>query len=270
MAIKKGDFVPPLLKRILKYDSKYGWHGRYKSWSEAMKHTSGYDANVILKRVSDAAIKVKNGEVVYERDAIEYDKIEVSFPLLSTLLWIASQNYGKLSLIDYGGSLGTSYRQNFPFLQNLNQLEWKIIEQKMFTDEGKAHFEDEHLKFYYNLQECLPAFENQPQLVIFSSSLPYFKEPYKVLQSVIDTNIPYLFIDRTAFINEPEDRLTIQKVPPVFYEASYPSWFFSRQKIYSFLLSEYDEVFDFKSNQLLRLGLQEIEYTGSLLKRKTK
>lgn len=268
MAIKKGDFIPPLLKRILKYDRKYGWHGRYNSWDEAIKKTTGYNSDDILKKVRDVAIKVKEGRVTYERDAIAYDKIEVAFPLLTTLLWIAAQNNQQLSLIDFGGSLGTSYRQNLPFLKNVKHLEWKVVEQKMFTDEGNANFKDEHLAFYESLQESLIDFTGDPKLVIFSSSLPYLKEPYKLLQEVIDTKIPYLFIDRTAFITEPEDRLTIQKVPPAFYNASYPSWFFSREKMFNFLLREYDEVFEFNSNQVLNLGLQEIEYTGCLLKKK--
>lgn len=268
MAFKKGDLVPAIVKRILKYDFKYGWHGNFKNWEEAQKHTTGYNADTILKRVSDSAMKVKSGQAVYERDAIVYKNIEIAFPLLSTLLWIATQNNNRLSVLDYGGSLGTSYRQNLPFLKNLNYLEWRIVEQKMFAEEGQKRFQDDILSFHFDLEECLKSFNEPPQLIMFSSSLPYLEEPYKILSEVKRSGVPYLFIDRTAFIEGPADRLTVQRVPPAFYDASYPAWFFSKEKMYKFLLEDYDELFDFKSGQVLNLGLQEIEYTGSLFKKK--
>ncbi|MFT3901812.1 MAG: methyltransferase, TIGR04325 family [Niabella sp.] len=268
MQFKKSDFAPPILKRIIRYDFKYGWHGRYDDWDKVEKMATGYDSKVILKRVSDAAMKVKTGQAVYERDAVEYHEIEVAYPLLSTLLWISSQNSNRLSVLDYGGSLGTSYRQNFPFLKHVSHLEWRIVEQEMFVTEGKEKFEDEHLHFHYDFEEAMNSFTVTPQLVMFSSSLPYLKNSYEVLSSVKASSVPYLFIDRTAFVDEPEDRLTIQKVPPFFYEASYPCWFFSKEKMYGFLNETYQSVFHFKSGQVLNLGLQEIEYTGTLFKRK--
>lgn len=268
MVFKKNEFVPPILKRLVKYSFKYGWHGRYASWEEAQKRTTGYNAATILERVSDAAMKVKNGKATYERDAIIYNKIEVAYPLLSSLLWIGSQNKNRLSLVDYGGSLGTSYRQNLPFLQHFDHLDWRVVEQKMFVEEGRKKFEDEHLSFDYNLEDCLRSFKEPAQLIMFSSSLPYLQEPYKILDNIKQSKIPYLFIDRTAFINEANDHLTVQRVPPAFYDASYPSWFFSKEKMYNFLLQTYEEVYSFTSGQTLNLGLQEIEYTGSLFKRK--
>jgi len=267
MPLKKGEFIPAIVKRIVRYSFKYGWHGRYSSWQEALQKSTGYNADTVLQRVKAAALKVASGQAQYERDGIAHNHVEVFYPLLSTLLWIASQNNNRLSVVDYGGSLGTSYRQNFPFLKHFESLQWNLIEQEMFVDEGRKSFENENLKFYYSLDEVLPIAE--PDLLLFSSSLQYMEKPYELLEKIKQSRIPYLMIDRTAFIDEPEDRITIQTVPPAFYDASYPCWFFSEQKMNSFLAETFEPVYAFESGQKVVLGLQELDYTGKLWKRKT-
>jgi len=266
MPLKKGEFIPAIVKRIARYSFNYGWHGRYQNWAQALGQTTGYNANTVLQRVSAAASKVQNGQAVYERDGIALNHVEVFYPLLSALLLVASRNNNELSLIDYGGSLGTSYRQNLPYLRHLNSLQWHLVEQTMFVEEGRKKFEDEHLHFYYNLAEVLQ--QDKPQLLMFSSSLQYMEKPYELLTQVKQSGIEYLLIDRTAFTNEAEDRLTIQKVPPAFYEASYPCWFFSEQKMTAFLEDAYELVFGFESGQKVTLGLTELDYQGMLWRRK--
>lgn len=266
MPLKKGEFIPAIVKRVARHSFKYGWHGNYPTWEAAQQKTTGYDANSVLRRVKTGALKVKDGQFAYERDGINYPHIEVAYPLLAALLWIASQHNNHLSLIDYGGSLGTSYRQNFPFLKHLHSLQWNLIEQPMFVEEGRKNFEDEHLRFYYSLDEVLPHYK--PHLLLFSSSLQYMQKPYDLLAQAKHSDIPYLMIDRTAFIESHEDRLTIQKVPPAFYDASYPCWFFSQSKMNKFLQDTYEPVFGFTSGQKVVLGLEELDYTGQLWKRK--
>jgi len=266
MPLKKGEFIPAIVKRIARYSFKYGWHGRYQNWAQASAQTTGYNADSVLQRVSAAALKVKNGQALYERDGIALNHIEVFYPLLSALLLVASRNNNQLSLVDYGGSLGTSYRQNLPYLRHLQRLQWHLVEQKMFVDEGRKNFENEHLHFHYSLTEVLQ--KDKPQLLMFSSSLQYMEKPYELLTEVKQSAIEYLLIDRTAFIEEPEDRLTIQKVPPAFYEASYPCWFFSQQKMTAFLQDTFELVLGFESGQKVTLGLEELDYTGSLWRRK--
>jgi putative methyltransferase (TIGR04325 family) len=43
-------------------------------------------------------------------------------------------------------------------------------------------------------------------------------------------NFPTILVDRTALIAG-EDRLTIQKVTPDIYDASYPAWFLSQERV---------------------------------------
>src|ERR1700750_1379436 len=84
--------IPPIFLTWLKKAGKYGWSGDYKNWQEAKGLTQTYDDSLILEKVKLALLKVKNGEAVYERDSVLFNKVQYSWPLLSALMWIYAQN----------------------------------------------------------------------------------------------------------------------------------------------------------------------------------
>ena len=47
----------------------------------ASNDCKGYDHQDIIDSVFNSALKVKNGEIVYERDSIIYDEIQYSWPV---------------------------------------------------------------------------------------------------------------------------------------------------------------------------------------------
>lgn len=228
------NIVPPI---ILKYyqtqKQRYGFFGNYASWNEARKLTSGYDSDLIVEKVKNAALKVKNGEVAYERDSILFNQIDYSWPLLSSLLWIAGQNHNQLNLIDFGGALGTSYYQNLFFLKHLNHLSWNIVEQKKLVDYGKNLFTDENLHFYESIDDCLQT--QNSKTVLLSSVLQYLENPYELLRQL--KRFTYIIIDRTPLF-ESQDRIVIQRVPPKIYDASYPCWILNQKKLVDFVVNE--------------------------------
>ena len=251
---------------MLKYDFRYGWHGNYASWEEASRQTTGYNADTIIERVRTSALKVKNGQVVYERDAITYDEAPVYFHVLAALLYAASRNGNRLNVLDYGGSLGTLYYQHKKFLQNIAELHWCIVEQPAFVKVGQQDFQDGQLHFFFDVAEAVAQYK--PQIVLFESSLQYLPDPYATVREVMQYNIPFFFIDRIAFSPDNNDRLTIQKVPPAFYDASYPCWFPSRGKFMQMMTERYRLLGTFKSGFTLLLGLTELEYEGMWLELK--
>jgi hypothetical protein len=56
------------------------------------QQSHGYDNDTILKKCKDALLKVKNGEAVYERYSVLFDKVQHSFPVLAGLLRAAIAN----------------------------------------------------------------------------------------------------------------------------------------------------------------------------------
>lgn len=259
------ELAPPIVTSLRWYSFKYGWKGVYKSYQEAKDKCKGYDEDHILNRIRETTLRVKNKEIAYERDGIAYDEVHMNFPMLKTLLYIASKNDNELTVIDFGGSLGTTYYQNYPYLQHLKKLKWCIIEQPKFVEAGKAEFENEHITFYNSIEECLA--ENTPQLFIICSVLQYLEKPYQLLEEVKNTRIPYLLLDYVGYNDKKEDRITIQHVPPVFYgiEASYPCRFFSRARIHDLLCENYDKKYDFISaHEKYYVQLKPFRYEGAL------
>ena len=67
-----------ILKKLLRLwrVKKSGWQGDYASWEDAEQLSKGYDAVEIAEKVLASTLKVKNGEAVFERDSVIFDKIE--------------------------------------------------------------------------------------------------------------------------------------------------------------------------------------------------
>ncbi len=221
---------------------RYGWCGDYRSWPEAQAASGGYDRFAILERVKSSMLKVKRGEAVYERDSVVFDKVEYSWPLLAGLMWAAAQHDGALRVLDFGGSLGSTYFQNRAFLTGLRRVRWSIVEQPHFVACGKEHFANDELTFYASTEDCLRT--EQPNVIVLSSVLQYLEQPYQQLQALIDLDVPHIILDLTPVFGD-KDRITVQKVPPEIYDASYPCWIFGEDRLRAFLSERCHLVADF-------------------------
>ncbi len=203
--------------------------GDYSSWAEALQDSSGYDSPQILEKTRAALLQVKNGEAVYERDSVLFDKVQHSFPLLAGLLRAALEDHGVLSVLDFGGALGSSYFQCRAFLEPVKKLEWLVVEQAAPVECGKQDFASSELNFYSSAQECLAS--HRPNVILLSAVLHYLASPYQVLADLSRLGVRYIIIDRTPFLASGRERLTVQHVPTSIYPASYPAWFFNERKL---------------------------------------
>lgn len=251
------DFIIRLITGLF-----YGWRGDYDTWTEAKKRCTGYDYPLILEKVKESALKVKNGEAAFERDSVLFQKEDYSFPLLSGLLWIAARNNGNLNVLDFGGALGSTFFQNRKFLNSLVEVKWNIVEQGRFVKEGQLNFTGETLQFFHSIDDCLN--DNNINVILFSSVLQYLEEPYKILSQAIEKKIEYIIIDRTPFIKD-ADRITIQKVHPKIYNAIYPCWFLNKPRFLNFLSNEYELITEF--NALDKANIKS-RFLGFIFQRK--
>lgn len=230
-------FLKENAKKILLNTSKYGWFGDYTTWEEAKNQTTGYDQDLILNKVKDALLKVKNGDAVYERDSVLFNEIHYSWGALAGLLFAASQKNESLTVLDFGGSLGSSYFTNKNALKSIKKLSWNIIEQSHFVNCGKENFSNDQLRFYENIDEYKT--ENTNTDVLFLSSvIQYIDSPYNLLDVLLKVNAEIIIIDITTFTNLSRDIITIQKVPPVIYDASYPCWFFDQTNFTQYFIEK--------------------------------
>jgi putative methyltransferase (TIGR04325 family) len=159
-------------------------------------------------------------------------------------MWIAAQNEGRLNVLDFGGSLGSTYYQNKLFLDSLKDVNWCIVEQKGFVKIGMEEFATKDLHFFNNIEDCLESFD--VDVILLSSVLQYLEDPFAMIEKIKSLRIKNIIIDRTPFVSG-RDRITIQKVMPTIYKASYPCWFFNKSKFEDSFLPEYKLLLDFKA-----------------------
>ena len=215
------------------------WKVTDSNWEEANIESSGYDQVKILNKCKNALLKVKNGLFSFERDSVLFNKPEYSWHLLTLIFQHSILNNNKVSLIDYGGSLGTTYFQNVKFLSTISNLKWYIVEQDLFSQCGKKYFENETIKFFNNIEDVFKI--DTPKIIYLGCVIQYLKEPKTLISKIINFNFDYIIFERIAFINENSDILTIQNVDKNIYDASYPAWFFNKNNFISHF-NDYDIV----------------------------
>ncbi|GGM95920.1 methyltransferase, TIGR04325 family protein [Dyadobacter beijingensis] len=237
-----------------KKKNPYGWFGDYKSWDSLTAISGGYEAGPILDKTKEALLKVKKGEAVYERDSVLFDKKIYPYSIISALLYTAAECGNQLNVIDFGGSLGSTYYQVRDLIPPAVRMHWSVVEQDNFVRCGKEHFEDDVLKFHFTIGESLAA--KKADILLLSSVVQYLEKPHEFLEEIVRQDFSYILIDRTAFIAaDRPDRLTLQVVPPDIYEAWYPAWFFNEKRFLEHF-QDYDIKLEFES---FVQGEQEME-----------
>jgi putative methyltransferase (TIGR04325 family) len=227
--------LPPLFLSLW-HSRRSPWKGDFESWDSAKRLTSGYDQASILEVVSDATLNVTEGRAAYERDSVNFDQIDYSWPVVSVLMWIAA-NRGNVKVVDFGGSLGSSYHQNRKFLQGIRH-KWVVVEQPHFVKRGRERFRTENLDFEESMQNALK--KEEFNTFFSSSTLQYLEDPTAFMASLPELGFEFLIFDRVSIINANRNRLTIQTVPEEIYAGSMPCWFFSEDLLFAPLLDKYE------------------------------
>lgn len=243
------EITPPFLLKLLRKISPSNsikFFGPYQNWSTAADKAKGYNNEDVLNAVRSSALKVKNQQAIYERDSALFDKIQYSWPVLSALLWVANLSKGKLRVLDFGGALGTSYRQNKYFLAAIDQLSWAVVEQPNFVDCGRKDFQNEELRFFDTIEDAIS--DSAPNVVLISSVLQYIEGYEQILSKILAERIPVVILDRVSVNSGEGDVVYLQIVPSTIYSASYPCFMISESKLFNhFEQQGYSLVQDFES-----------------------
>lgn len=235
------------LIRLTRYNS-FMWSGDYSDWASAMRHCTGYQADDILDRCRAALREVQAGNAAYERDSLLFHDDRYCWELMTVAYQTALRNGGRLSVLDFGGSLGSLYFQHRKWLDDIPSVDWHVVEQSHFVDCGRSEAEDGQLRFFHTIEDSMAA--SQPNVLLLSGVLQALENPYAWMEQFNGLNIPYIVLDRVAIAKDAgRDVLTVQNVAEHIYKASYPSWFFneaqflgafSNYRLLSAFQSQYD------------------------------
>lgn len=254
--------VPRIIRRLIW--CVYGWHGNYPTWAAACKASGGYDSEKILKKVCASTEAVLQGRAVAERDGMLLDETPYSWPVVSALLWAASQNENRLSVLDFGGSLGCSFHHAKSFLSHIENLQWCVVEQPHYVACGRELGVGPRLQFFDSIDACNAL--HHPHVLLLSSVLQYLEDPYVELEKFLQLEIPVVVVDLTPVFNRHgKERITVQRVPPFIYKASYPSWILDRSKITKKMQDcGYEQVAGFDCDE--DMHRQDASYWGAIFR----
>jgi putative methyltransferase (TIGR04325 family) len=227
------------------------FEGPYPSWDAAASLADGWDAQVIIDRTLDAALKVQKGASAFEMDGVARDRIIYSPAILAFLLLVCSKQKHSLNIIDFGGGLGSNYFQNIKLLRHLSttSIFWGVVEQKAFAKLGLEQFQTEQLKFFSSIDDALSS-PPKCDAVIFTGSLQNIAQPYALLDKVINANIDIIAMDRMLVSSAASDAVFVQHPDPkIYYSATYPVWCFSKDRFVAHLNTKgYNLVEDFPAH----------------------
>lgn len=262
-------WAPPALTDAYRKWRGLGIHfsGDFPDWPSAAAHAEGYDAAQILERVSWATQQVVDGKAAGERDSVLFDETPYPFPLIALLLRSAMENDGRLSVLDFGGALGSSYFQCRGFLGSLSVLRWSVVEQGHYVEAGRRQFENENLLFYETVSAAAKA--APPNVVLASGVLQYVPDPEKVLRSFVATGADYIVIDRTPIALDGRQVISTQSVPRSINPSSYPLRLFNEDHLKAPLLACYGELASFQAvDGILGYGPLKAVFKGFIFKKK--
>lgn len=262
-------FVPPAARHVANrlVGALIRYRGPYADWNAALAATAGYDSADILDRVAHATELVLRGEATYEQDGIAQHDVPGPSHALSALLLAAALDQGTLSVVDYGGGLGSHYLRWRPWLARLGTLHWHVVEQSSFVAAGQSLFaEDASISFATGVDR---GSKPTPNVVLASSVLQYLPQPMEVLEELLSLEARIVIIDRTPFSRDDRRYVCSQHVPRRMGSASYPLWVLSRDEIHARLYEQYDLLQQFPSpDAAIGTGRIQADYVGSIWMRR--
>ncbi|WP_156898704.1 methyltransferase, TIGR04325 family [Bradyrhizobium erythrophlei] len=235
--------LPWLMHRIKHGNT--GLVGAYPSWEEAKKHSCGYDEDQIVARiVNTTRAVVDSEEQLFDRDGVIFRAAMPPFPLLTFLLRSAIRSGDSLSVLDFGGALGSTYRQCQPFLKDIRSVRWHIVETPKLVVAGRE-FATENLRFFETIEPA--TLEMEPDIVLFSGVLQYLDDPFGILAKAVSLNPEFIVVDRNPFCSSARDLYTVQVVSDEIFPARLPFRAFSNEKFASVFGGDYLEIGQFET-----------------------
>lgn len=234
--------MPPAMLRFGR--SIRDWSRPCASWEEAKQKSTGYDSPAILARARAAMRRIKEDPTLQERDTVVFPRTgPSSWPLLASLLWVASKDRGRLAVLDFGGSLGSTFFEYETAIRHVPELSWNIVEQPLFVASGIADFSTERLLFFPDITSCQT--ECDCNVFLMSSVLQYLEKPYDMLASALAVRPAFFILDRTAFHARNCDCVVVQR--STVARESYPCWFLNEARVRELFEESYDLVWEWPS-----------------------
>lgn len=239
-----------LLKNINKFFKRdIRFIGPYKNWKDAANNSTGYSSDIIFNKKKKSFLRVIANNAKYERDSVLFFSELINYPLINLLNKLQKNKKTCLNVLDFGGSFGSTYFQNYSILKNKNKFDWAIIEQPKIVKFMKKFKLEDNLKFYLSIRNYME--KHRPDIVLFSGVIQYLRYPYKIINYFIKKKVKNIFFIKTPF-SDNNEKIMIQIVPKYIYDASYPIRIFNESRFLKvFIDNNYKKISNFCSKEII-------------------
>lgn len=261
--------LPAPFRQRLRLFAGWKWfRGDYATWADARRASGGYEDAEVLRRVLEATLAVQSGQAAFERDSVLFYEQEPDATFMAALQKVVRQSSGEaLRVLDFGGSLGSTFWRHRSLLPKGEKLRWDVVEQSGFVEAGRRYLSEPRLRFHDDVQAAQRAAGGH-DVLLCSCVLQYLEEPFRFLEEWSRLDIPYVLLNNLPLHAKGPDRIRVQHVPPSIYAATYPVRFFNREAFLKRVNVHYEVVKEFDSEAVWPVGFGMFQSTGLLLKRR--
>lgn len=213
----------------------FGWRwlrGDYETW-EAAVIAAGVTSSK-ADRVVAAARAVRDGRAAWERDGVTFAAAVPHPPLLAALQ--AAAEGGRLEVVDFGGALGSAWRQHRAWLPAA--AAWRVVEVPALVEAGRREFADVTLSFHATVDEAVAA--GKPTVLLCSSVLQYLPDPGVLLATEAARGWGDVILDRTALDPAGRGRICVQHTPAELGGGCMACRLFTREELFAPFARDYE------------------------------
>jgi putative methyltransferase (TIGR04325 family) len=230
------------------------------SWDFALNNSLNYNQDKLVNNIFLATQNVLNKKYSYESDGVNFNNLKIDHNFLESLKkCIKTDN---TILLDFGGSLGTTFFKYHNLISINKSIEWFIVEQEKIFEKSKILNFPKNLKFFKNIDEI----QVKPDIILLGSVLQYIEHYKKLLKNLISLKPNYIFIERTIFSINNLESIYIQENYFNFKKTSYPVRAISLKLLKEFMLkANYIVVNKYENNDMI--GGDNVEVNSILFKK---
>lgn len=222
------ELTPPIAWKLLKPLKRktWGFFGDFPSYEAALAACGGegYHSEAIAAQTLNDALALRT---LCARDRVTCDARTRQVLAAMLIPFAQRRDPAAFRVLDFGGGLGGLYDQVRRFVPEDLAVTWDVVETAPTAKVGAERLETAELRFWSDLAGLA---ERPYDLVIASSSLQYTPAPEAAFATLGRLDAPFFLLNRLSLFPGTEDRLTVQKVLPRLYHASYPAWFLGEER----------------------------------------
>jgi len=204
------------------------WEGIYDSFDQCPGYGQGFNSDrwalQETARINKLIQPAKDDKAI--PSIVSYRTNLLPFLTATTA---ANSKENKVTILDFGGGLGSTYISVTAACANQQTIDYHIVESKSICQAGEKCFKDDRQIHFY---DHLPDEIQDVDIVCLASSIQYVEDWKSLLKELMKYDPRYILI-----ADLPGGDIPTYATSQNYYESKIPHWFFSVTEVIDTMLS---------------------------------